>query len=409
LDAHRTRPFIVLTEDTSMVVLNARTGHAIGRVAGLGWRAALLPNGSAGVAADAQGGVVRFTLPNGDLVWHSDPLCAAVRGLPTLQRLPLRYAVSLIVASDRDLFVGCRGGRLWRLDVETGRARASRVLFDVNDFTQIRALPAKTMAVEGFSSGALIFRHLALVRRADLRPLITPLEDTQLLSVVGNIAILYDTCCFLADADWPGTILRVDLRSGSASQPLHLRPLPHRSTDRRPNGIGAEAAVIRSHLFLGVPPMLYDLGNARRSDDTRKAILSNLDEPPMFFADGSALITRRSPDGTDTHDLIDLASHVMHVRRRFASMIAPVFGYDAKTASGAFTVGDTSAAPMPPQFERSTDGAAIVVPYGCGLIAATDDDALASCTSGVGASVAQSVASFAFAPKRGRQTYGHHR
>jgi hypothetical protein len=377
-----------------LVALNARTGQQVWRRDGPMHELTPLPRSAAVVAAD-HGRAVAFGLSDGSVRWRSGPLC------PVLKNYPGTPRVSNIRAADDSVFVGCAGGRLVRLDARTGETRVTLDALGYDGFNAITPLPHGTLAVAGWSSGAALRAYIALLRAADLHELVTPREETLLVGVVGDTAVLDDLCCFgRADVYRPATIVTVDLRDGKASEPLDLRPDPDRFPASR-LGVGQgwnAAAIVGTHLLLGIVPMLYDYGDARAPAAAPQRLLSDLDKPPTYLADGSVFVRRRASDGTSVIELIDRRGAPIRLRARLETGGAPVLAYDERRAPGALALSYSSSAHTSPVFVRISDAAEISVPAGCRLLASTEEAAYASCTVRSDTLVGGYVAKFAFPP-----------
>lgn len=383
--------FVVIPEDArGMLVLDARSGREAWRRTDPVVDVALLMAAHDAVAADRQGHVARIGLADGKRKWQTGGLC------PTREQ---GVGAPRIEAIADSVFVGCGGGAFFRLDARTGTTRATLDALGFDGFTAITRLPRGALAVVGWSSGATTRAQLAVLRAADLHEVVPPREETLLVGSVGDTAILDDLCCQgRTDTYRPATIVSVDLRDGTTSEALDLRPDPDRFP---PKGQGPGqgwngAAIAGTHLFLGIPPMLYDYGDARAPAHEPDRLLTNLVAPPTFLTDGSVYVAVQIADGTRVAQLLDLNSRPMRLRARLEIGGSPLVSYDERLAPGALVLSYSTPTQISPTFVRISDGAEISVPAGCRLIGATEEAAYASCAVHGGSFVRSYVAKFAF-------------
>lgn len=382
--------FVVLTEARSgVLVLDARSGRELWRRGAL-VHVAGLANSNDVVAADRQGHVVRLGLSNGATKWQTGALCAARQQ---------RFVSRRVEAIGGSAYVACSAGALFRLDARTGRTRAALTTLAFDGVEGITPLPLGALAVRGWSSGSTTRTQLALVRADDFRAIVPTREETQLVGVVGDTAILDDLCCHgRTDAYRPATIVNVNLRTGATSEPLDLQPDPDLfPPGRQGPGQGWNgAAIAGNHLFLGIAPMLYDFGDARAPARVPARLLTNLAAPPTYLADGSAFVVVQPADGRQVAELIDLRSRPMRIRARLEGGAAASVTYDAGASPGALQVlryGPKGASPI---VVRVSDGAEVVVPVGCRLLASTEEAAFSACVMKAGAFAGGYLVKFAF-------------
>jgi hypothetical protein len=385
---------LVVVEPTRVLALDEGSGRERWRREGLEGDVALLRGANDAVAADAKGHVVRLRLADGSTKWRTDALCNARNE---------RIATSRVEATAESVFVGCRGGRLFRLDARTGKTRAVLDALAFEGFDEITPLPLGALAVAGWTSGATLLAYVAVLRATDLHELVSPRLETLLVGAVGDTAVLDDLCCNgRTDTYRPATIVNVDLRNGATSEPLDLRPDPDRFP---PKGQGPGqgwngAAIVGTHLFLGIAPMLYDYGDARAPAREPERLLTNLVAPPRFLADGSAYVAVQAADGTRVAQLLDLNTSPIRVRARLEIGGSPLVTYNVRIARGAMVLSGSSPSQISPTFVRISDGAEVSVPAGCGLVGATETAAYASCAVHGGTFVRSYVAKFALPSAR---------
>ena len=187
-------------------------------------------------------------------------------------------------------------------------------------------------------------------------------------------------CTGRADEYRPATILRVDVRDGSQRAPVDLRPDPERFPPPRGVGQGSVAALDGAHLYLAVPPMLYDY-EVDALDRSPRRVLDDLVRPPVFFPGGRMYAVRRSADGAVGAGLIDLNAQPLK------SIALPRPALDVgedRGKDGAFVLYVPS--PTPTRvIVRVADGALVTMPPACNaLLAATGPGAAVQCRWGPG-------------------------
>ena len=307
--------------------------------------------------------IAGVSLNHGLALWESQPVCSG----PVSDRGP---TARTLLALGNDLYVGCpKAQRLVRIDARTGKVLAARNVLPVYQFFGGMDLGHGVIAVAGASAGAVLQVHVVLVHRDDLRPLIDERTDTTVLGAVGDTAILDDWCCFgRMTVPAPATILRVDLRTGRMATPIDLQPDPKRfGPDQRPLGVGANAALVGSHLYFAIPPMLYDYGDALNPVAKPRAVFDSLVEPPVFLVNGRAFVRLRA-DGVITDEVVDLRSNpVREVWSRRSTSPYEQATCEA-TVCQPSRPGDLvilGTRPEEPALVVRWDGATAVVPSGC--------------------------------------------
>jgi len=374
----------------SLTVIAASNGSTRGRNSRLVDDVAAISNDSA-VAADGNSGIVRFRVPSIAQAWRTQSQCFVAN-------VPRSDAITLLSVVDGDVYVGCYGGKLIRLAAADGRVLATKVVAPVDRFTAIRLLPHGVLSVEGMASGASLRSWLTLVRRSDFAAVVQPRQDTQFVGVVGATAVLDDLCCLGRGMTYrPATIVRVDLNTGTAEPPVDLRPdAAAHPSNRLPLGIGWNAATIaHDHLLLSVTPTLYDYGDPRHLRRQPVRLITDLATLPTYFGNGVAFITRQAARGALVGALVDLTKRPIHTRKTFALQYPPVIGRDPVVAQ-AFSLWTSVGGAIGAEFVRVSDGAVIVPPSGCELVASTQAQAFALCSARAGAAARQYVAAFAF-------------
>jgi hypothetical protein len=368
------------TGDT--VVATARL-HVLAFDAGTGtrlWQVSLRPENA--LAQDAmvfagteQNGVVAIALRTGAVAWRSPRVCP-----PATSRVPSVPYLVLVNASS--VFAGCPGGRLLRIDRASGRIATARDVFSADQFTGGATLGPGAIVVEGYGTGATTVGRVAVVRAADLKPIVAR-SDAAVLGLVGNTMMVDDFCCLGRILDEaPAALLRVDLATGRVAPPIDLQPDPVRfGPDRRPIGAGAHAALVGGRLYLALPPALYDYGSAAQRAAKPAQVLDTLVAPPAFMTHGRALVQLRSENGI-TSELLDLAQRPPSVvwKRTAESPFERAECPPQACFGNQFAdLVMLSGRPEDPAVIVRWDGATAVVPNGCNVFAPSGDAIVTAC------------------------------
>lgn len=378
---------IAITSGPSgLMAFDEKNGHVL-------WRSAhkqFIPyRDGARLYADGGGGTIAaISAATGSITWRSSGICPK-----------LAYTVNpnVLYAADDGVYAAC-GDRLTRLRPRDGAQVASRAALPVYMYQTVRPAGQSALALGGYSDGAAMAFHEALVRRDTLQSIDGPRQDVTFLGMDHGQAILDDGCCFgRPDVYEPATIFHVSPDTGRASTPVDLRPDPQLfPADQRPIGQGAAAALIDGRLFLAIQPMLYDYGNPLILTQTPKRVLNTLMQVPVFMG-GFVFAQVRQQNGSVQDEIIDLRGGGMLVRwkHREGAMAMP---YYDPASPGVAAVTEFYRGWQYTMIVRLADGAQIDVGT-CGRPFAADGARVLVHCMGPRPSTQESVRAYAFGNK----------
>lgn len=338
----------------------------------------------------------RLNVLDGAVVWQTARLCPQEESNPKDTG-----RVTKVEAVDGDVFVGCSySERLIRLDARTGSVGAVNSSLGVGDISAVTALGPQTIAVETWTSGAILTEFVDLLRRKDLHALPPRRRDTRVLGVVGATAILHEMPGY-----WSGrTLIFVHLPDGDSLAPLELRPdLNKFPVNRYFTGNGSSAAVIGSRLYLSIAPMLWDYGDARAPAAKPQPLMRSLSQPAMFLGNGYAMVRQRGQNGAEKDQLIDVRSKPVRLHwesdaavLRIAPWGKTVIYYDALMAPEVIRISGTEGIEGT-VFVRVTDGAEIALQASCIQFASKADVLVGACYTATSDGLKMAVERFSFA------------
>jgi hypothetical protein len=318
-----------------------------------------------------QNTVVALALGTGNVSWRTSNVCPASSTDPT----PIPR---LLFANGTSVLAGCAGGRLVRLDGASGRIAVARDAFSVDQYTGGAALGPDAVVVEGYSSGATTRGRVAVVRAANLKPIVVK-TDATVLGLVGNTAIINDFCCNgRGQGTAPATLLRFDLATGRSAPPIDLQPEPGRLQNL---GAGAYAAMVDGHLYFAFTPSLYDYGDVMQPLARPTQVADGLIAPPAFMTHGRALVQLRS-QGWITSQLLDLAQRppsVVWSRTAQSPYERAECPPEACVENQFAELVMLSGRPEDPAVIVRWDGGTAVVPNACTVFAPSGDNVVTSC------------------------------
>ncbi len=351
----------------------------------------------------AAGTIASRALASGRGLWERRAVC------PTATDSTSSGGVSVIVRNAGDLVVGCRGGRLVRIAAASGNISAhSDSAFVAESIADIAPLGACAYGVFGWSSGAALRGHAAIVDCKRLSVIVPEQDEMVIVGSIGNIAVLDERCCFgRPDVYRPATIVRANLATGALSPEVDLTPEPNRyPADHRPIGQGSAALLEGSELYLVVDLSLYRYGDPRTLSASPQRIAADLVDFPTFLRHGLLAVRLRLQGGAINDEIVRIRNGALEPLWSSRESGPVNFSYDADAAPGVLTIRNTSE-PRGQTFVRIYDGAQLFVTDPCQMAGANRNLVLMICTTDtlVGNRYLQYVAAYRWAnlaPKAAR-------
>ena len=333
--------------------------------------------GDTAVYYGATGMVAARTITGGRALWERRGLC------PISTDGTAAGGVAVIVRHADDLVVGCRGGLIVRVAAASGRILAqSGSAFVAESIAGITPLGACAYAVSGWSTGAAMRSHAAILDCRRLNVIVPEQDEMVVVGAIGNVAVLDERCCFgRADVYRPATIVRANLTTGALSPEVDLTPEPERyPADHRPIGQGSAVLLEGNELYLVVERSLYRYGDARTPAASPQRIAADLADFPTILRHGLLAVRLRVAGGAVTDELVRVRNGVLEPVWSARESGPVIFGYDADGAPGVLTLGNTDL-PRRQTFVRTYDGAQLVVTAPCQLFGASRELLLMLCTT----------------------------
>ncbi len=330
--------------------------------------------GNTVVSGGATGTIVSRALSSGRVLWERRAVCP----IPTADAPA--GGVAVIVRHADDLIVGCNGGRLVRIAAATGRIRArSDSAFIAESIADIVPLGQCAYGVSGWSTGAAMRYHAAILDCKRLSVIVPEQDAMQILGSIGNIAVLDARCCNgRPNLYRPATIVRANLTTGALSPKVDLTPEPNRyPRDWTP---GSAAMLDGNELYLIVDRSLYRYGDPRSLSATPQRIAADLADFPMILRHGLLAVRLRGERGAIADQIVRIRNGALEPLWSSRESAPVILGYDARTASDVLTIGDTNL-PRSQTFVRTYDGVQLVVTAPCQMVGANRDLVLMLCTT----------------------------
>jgi hypothetical protein len=333
--------------------------------------------GDTAVYYGATGTVASRALTSGRVLWERRAVC------PTATDRTSVGGVSVIVRDADDLVVGCRGGRLVRIAAASGRIWAhSDSAFVAESIADIAPLGACAYGVSGWSSGAALRGHAAIVDCKRLSVIVPEQDEMVIVGSIGNIAILDERCCFgRPDVYRPATIVRANLTTGALSPEVDLTPEPNRyPADHRPIGQGSAALLEGTELYLVVDRSLYRYGDPRALSASPQRIAADLVDFPTFLRHGLLAVRLRVQGGAINDEIVRIRNGALEPLWSSRESGPIDFSYDGGASPDVLTIRNTSE-PRGQTFVRIYDGARLFVTDPCPMVGANRDLVLMLCTT----------------------------
>jgi hypothetical protein len=353
---------------SQVIVLDLGTGR-------LRWArrdgAAAIGIGETVVYGSPTNALISRALGDGSPRWEHHNLCAAPP-----YAAPAGAAV--VVRNARDVVVACNGGGLVRLDAASGSelARSDTAA----QIRQIVPLGSCSYGVSGFSDGAILREHAAIVDCKRLATIVPDGEETWILGSIGENAIL--GCCMSApDGQRPITIARANLATGAILPEGTLTPP---AEDYPPNqctpGQGWQPLLAHAQLYLAVRCSLYRYGDPRALSATPQRIADDFAEPPTPLRDGRLAARVHVAGATIGDEIVDVRNGVLEPLWSELESGPALFAYDPASAADVVTVLH-AATPPDKTFVRTDDGAHLFVTDQCTLVGSSADLLVTICTT----------------------------
>jgi hypothetical protein len=238
---------IVAAGDPNTFVLERSSGRVRWRSAD---HAAVIASGDGVIFfGTLRGGAGARRASDGALLWHDGAACPK----PAYAR---NGQVTALLRAGGDLIVGCSGGRVVRTNARDGRIEAHSDEFLADQVSAIVPLGSCAFGVSGSASGAYLRSESEILGCRRLNQIVPENQDTTILGVVGEVAVLDDWCRMgRAGVYRPATIFHADLRTGEVSRKIDLAPEPARfPAASRPS---ASAGLVGRALYLCVARTMY--------------------------------------------------------------------------------------------------------------------------------------------------------
>jgi hypothetical protein len=329
------------------------------------------------VSYGVTGTIASRALTNGRALWERRTVC------PTSTDTTSSGGISLIVRDAGNLIVGCRGGSLVRIAAASGRMLAfSDSAFVAESIAAITQLGACAYGVTGWSSGAALRSHGAIVDCKRLSAIVPEQDELVIVGSIGNIAILDDRRCFgRADVYRPATIVRADLATGVLSPEVDLTPEPDRyPADHRPVGQGSAVLLEGNELYLIVERTLYRYGDPRTLSAAPQRLAADLVDFPTFLRHGLLAVRLRVEGGAIDDEIVRVRKGALEPLWSSRESGPVDFTYDADAAPGVLTIRNTSGT-RGQTFVRIADGAQLFVTDPCQMVGANRNLVLMVCTT----------------------------
>lgn len=367
------------------VVLGGRSGiRVLDRASGrLRWQraadASVLALGDTAVFYGATGTIVSRALSSGRVLWERRSVC------PSATDSTAAGGVAMIARDAHNIVVGCRGGRLVRIAAVSGRIMAhSDTAFIAESIGEIAPLGACAYGVSGWSSGAALRSHAAIVDCKRLSVIVPEQDGMAILGAIENIAILDERCCFgRPDVYRPATIVRANLATGALSPEVDLTPEPDRyAPDHRPIGQGSAALLDGSALYLAVDRSLYGYGDPRALRSAPQRIAADLVDFPVVLRHGMLAVRLRVPDGAIDDEIVRIRNGTLEALWSSRESAPGMFGYEPALAPDVLSVRKTDGS-NGQTLVRIYDGTQLFVTDPCQLYGASRDLLVMLCTTDV--------------------------
>lgn len=323
------------------------------------------------------GAVVLRRLRDGGLRWKRDGVCPVPN-----DAAPIR-GVDVAIRIAADLVVGCSGGSVVQIDAGSGRVRARSTAFAVDRVSEIVPLGSCAYGVTGWSSGAVIREHVAIVSCKRLKTILPQRSETSIVGSLGDVAVLDDTCCSgRPDVYRPATIVLVNLVTGTLSPEVDLTPEPARyPPDQRPLGQGSVAMLEGRTLYLAVDHTLYEYGPPQSLWAAPRRLADNLVQAPLILPRRLAMTRVRNANGTTSDQVVRIRGSALETVAKISESGSTIFGYDPTSAPEILNVSRTDDAANSRTFVRIDDGRRLRVEDPCQPAASDREILVMLCTT----------------------------
>lgn len=365
------------------VVIGGRSGVRVLEPASgrLRWQregaASAIVLGDTAVYGGVTGTVASRTLSGGRVLWERRAVC------PRAANPAQGGGVALIVRNANDLIVGCYGGRVVRMSVASGRMFAdSGSAFVAQSIADIQPLGRCAYGVSGWSSGATLREHAAILDCKRLSVIVPEQDEMQIVGAIGNIAVLDQRCCNGRPDEYrPATIARANLTNGALSLEVDLKPEPDRyPADHRPIGQGSAVLLGGTELYLVVDRTLYRYGDARALWASPQRIAAELVDFPTFLGHGLLALRLRVQGGAIDDEIVRLRNGTLEPLWSSRESRPVDFSYDGGAAPDVLSIRYTDG-PSGRAFVRTYDGARMFVGDPCQMAGANRDMIVMICTT----------------------------
>ena len=368
--------------DTAVVIGGASDVRVLDPATGrLRWQrgggASAMVLGDTAAYYGATGTILARALTSGRALWERRAVC------PPSTDTTSTGGVSVIVRHAGDLVVGCRGGRLVRMDAVSGRTLAhSDSAFVAESISDITPLGACAYGISGWSSGAALRGHAAIVDCKRLSVIVPEQDEMVIVGAIGNIAVLDERCCFgRPDVYRPATIVRANLTTGALSPEVDLTPEPNRyPPDHRPLGQGSAVLLEGSELYLVVDRSLYRYGDPRALSASPQRVAADLVDFPTFLRHGLLAVRLRVQGGAINDEIVRIRNGALESLWSSRESGPVDFSYEGVAAPDVVTIRNTSE-PRGQTFVRMNDGARLFIMDPCQMVGANRDLVLMLCTT----------------------------
>ncbi len=363
---------IVMGGQLDLRVLDAKSGRLRWRRDGM---ASALVIGETVAYGTTAGAVVSRSLRDGTLRWKRGGVCTAPRS-------GMAGRVSVIVRNADDFIAGCFGGGVARIAAGSGvlRARAENALFSADQVGDIVPLHTCALAVTGWSSGAAMRPHAAILDCKRLRAIVADRQQMWVLGSIGNVAVLDVVCCSRRLGGYrPATIVRANLTTGALSPEVDLTPEPGRyPANERQDAI----AMLDGHeLYVIVDRSLYGYGDPRALRASPQRIAADLADFPVLLSHGLMAMRVRVAGGAIADEIVRIRNGTLEPVWSAPELGSIIFGYEPGVARDVVKISHSDGTAASQLFVRLPDGAQLSVTDPCQLWAANQQIVVTLCTT----------------------------
>jgi hypothetical protein len=361
---------------TSAVAIGGRSGVIVldSRSGRLRWRSsdsvAAMGIGTTLVYGTTTNAMVSRSLREGSRRWEHRGVCGVPRyGVPA--------GATVIVDNARDVVVGCAGAGLVRLDAASGNVLARSDAFQ-DQITQIVPLGACAYGVSGWSDGAILRFHAAVVDCKELSPIVPERDEAWILGSIDGNAVL-GCCISTRDAQRPITIALVNLTTGTRSPEVELREPARDPALGCPNGRGSVPMLAGAQLYLAVDCALYRYGDVR-SPSAAQLVVGGLADFPAFLSDGRVALRAHAAGAAFADEVVRVRDATLETLWSEPEAGWVTFGYDPDVPD-VVTVLGTHQSTAGITLVRTSDGAHLVVSPTCSVVGSSDTLLVTICST----------------------------